>query len=87
MRRGLGVAELLGGHIKVSWAIQPTHVENLFFLSSGSSRVDPTEFIGSAKMGEILSLVRQPYDYVLIDSPPVMAVSDALLLSTMVTES
>jgi Mrp family chromosome partitioning ATPase len=59
-------------------------VENLFFLSSGSSRVDPTEFIGSAKMREILALVRQPYDYVLIDSPPVMAVSDALLLSTMV---
>ena len=35
-------------------------------------------------MREILSLVRQPYDYVLIDSPPMMAVSDALLLSTMV---
>ena len=37
MRRGLGVAELLSGHIKVSWAIQPTHVDNLFFVSSGSS--------------------------------------------------
>ena len=35
-------------------------------------------------MREILAHVRQPYDYVLIDSPPVMAVSDALLLSTMV---
>ncbi len=84
MRRGLGIAELLSGHIKPSWAIQPTHVDNLFFVSSGSSDVDPTEFIGSAKMRETLSLVRQLYDYVLIDSPPVMAVSDALLLSTMV---
>jgi len=84
MRRGLGVAELLSGHIKPSWAIQPTHVDNLFFVSSGFSAIDPTEFIGSAKMRETLSLVRQLYDYVLIDSPPVMAVSDALLLSTMV---
>jgi len=84
MRRGLGVAELLSGHIKPSWAIQPTHVDNLFFVSSGFSAVDPTEFIGSAKMRETLSRVRQLYDYVLIDSPPVMAVSDALLLSTMV---
>jgi protein-tyrosine kinase len=84
MRRGLGIAELLSGQIKPNWAIQPTHVDNLFFVSSGSSAVDPTEFIGSMKMREILSAVRQPYDYVLVDSPPVMPVSDALLLSTMV---
>jgi succinoglycan biosynthesis transport protein ExoP len=83
MRRGLGVAELLGGEIRPSWAIQPTHVDNLFFISSGSSALDPTEYIGSMKMREILSSLRRHYDYILIDSPPVMAVSDALLLSTM----
>ena len=37
MRRGLGIAELLSGQIKPNWAIQPTHVDNLFFVSSGSS--------------------------------------------------
>jgi len=84
MRRGLGIAELLNNQIQPNWAIQPTHVDNLFFVSSGSSSVDPTEFVGSVKMREILSAVQRPYDYVLIDTPPVMAVSDALLLSTMV---
>jgi capsular exopolysaccharide synthesis family protein len=84
LRRGLGVAELLGGEIQLAWAIQPTHFDNLFFVSSGSSTLDPTEFIGSTKMREMLSSVRQHYDYILVDSPPVLAVSDALLLSTMV---
>jgi succinoglycan biosynthesis transport protein ExoP len=84
LRRGLGVAELLRGEIQPSWAIQPTHVDNLFFISSGSSTLDPTEFIGSMKMRDILGSVRDHYDYILVDSPPVMAVSDALLLSTMV---
>ncbi len=84
MRRGLGVAELLSGRIRPTWATQATHVDNLFFISSGSSAVDPTELIGSTKMREALGSVRERYDYVLIDSPPVMAVSDALLLSTMV---
>ena len=84
LRRGLGVGELLSGEIQPLWAIQPTHVANLFFISSGSGTLDPTEFIGSIKMREILSSVRDQYDYILVDSPPVLAVSDALLLSTMV---
>jgi capsular exopolysaccharide synthesis family protein len=84
MRKGLGLGELLSGRIKPAWAIQPTHVHNLFFISCGSSSPIPTELLGSKKMCQILALARQHYDYILIDSPPVMAVSDSVLLSTMV---
>jgi succinoglycan biosynthesis transport protein ExoP len=84
MRKGLGVGELLSGKIKPTWAVQPTHIQNLFFISSGSSSLNPTELLGSNRMRQILLAARQHYDYILIDSPPVMAVTDAVLLSTMV---
>lgn len=83
MRRGLGLAELLTGKIERSWAIQSTHVDNLFFIASGASTSDPTELLGSRKMRETLLWASEHYDHVLIDSPPVMPVSDAMLLSTM----
>jgi capsular exopolysaccharide synthesis family protein len=83
MRRGLGVAELLDGTIEPVWAIQSTHVDNLFFMASGASTSNPTELLGSRKMRDTLLWASQYYDHVLIDSPPVMAVSDAMLLSTM----
>jgi capsular exopolysaccharide synthesis family protein len=84
MRKGPGVGELLAGKIKPTWAIQPTHVSNLFFIGSGSSSVNPTELVGSMRMRELLVGARRQYDYILVDSPPVMAVTDGILLSTMV---
>jgi len=83
MRQGLGVAELLSGKIESQWAVQSTHIDNLFFMASGTASSDPTELIGSKKMRETLQWASQHYDHVLVDSPPLMAVSDAMLLSTM----
>lgn len=83
LARGVGVAELLSGQIELARAIQSTSVDHLFFISSGSTAPNPTELVGSQKMRETLLLARQHYDYILVDSPPVMAVSDAVLLSTM----
>lgn len=44
---------------------------------------DPIELLGSRRMHDTLVEAQRQYDYVLIDSPPVMPVSDAVLLSTM----
>ena len=83
MRQGLGVAELLSSEIESQWAVQSTHFDNLFFMASGTASSDPTELIGSKKMHETLQWASRHYDHVLVDSPPIMAVSDAMLLSTM----
>jgi succinoglycan biosynthesis transport protein ExoP len=80
----LGLSELLAGHRGMGALAQPTYAEGLSFLSSGSTPPNPAELVGSRAMREILVLLREHYEYILIDTPPVMSVSDAVLLSTMV---
>ena len=81
---GLGLTEVLTGQRAPEEVIRPTAIKLLFLLSAGSSPPDPAELVGSKKMQEILASLREHYDYILIDSPPVMPVSDAVLLSTIV---
>jgi capsular exopolysaccharide synthesis family protein len=57
---------------------------NLSVLICGSVPPSPTELIGSKKMRETLDLLKDRYDFLLIDSPPVMPVSDAVVLSSLV---
>ena len=80
----LGLTEVLTGVRDLHDLIRPTAVPNLFILSSGSVPPNATELVGSPKMHQIVTQLQQIYDYVVIDSPPVMPVSDALLLSTIV---
>ncbi len=81
---GVGLTEYLTGQRDVRQVIKPTMVSGLFFLSSGALPPNPTELIASHKMRDTLHLLRQEYDSIIIDSPPVMPVSDPLLLSTIV---
>jgi polysaccharide biosynthesis transport protein len=84
VQRRLGLTELLTGLGESQELIQPTYTADLFLLSGGSAPPNPAELVGSGKMRETLASLREHYDYILIDSPPVMPVSDAVLLSTMV---
>jgi capsular exopolysaccharide synthesis family protein len=65
-------------------AIQPTQVEGLHLLTSGPIPPNPSELLGSAKMEMIVNVLARQYDYVVIDSPPVLAVTDAAVLSRRV---
>jgi polysaccharide biosynthesis transport protein len=84
VQRRPGLTELLTGLGESQELIQPTYTADLFLLSGGSAPPNPAELVGSGKMRETLASLREHYDYILIDSPPVMPVSDAVLLSTMV---
>ncbi len=84
VQKGIGLTEFLTGRREMSQVIRQTAVENLFFLSSGVAPPNPAELMSSRKMQETLQIMREKYDCVIIDSPPVMPVSDARLLSTMV---
>ena len=65
-------------------AVQATEIENLEALTSGVIPPNPSELLGSERMQQLLSRAREEYDYVLIDTPPVLPVTDALVLSSIV---
>jgi len=61
--------------------IQQTSVEGLHILTSGPIPPNPSEMLGSTKMEVALQTLEEHYDYVIIDSPPVLAVTDAMVLA------
>jgi len=84
MEKGVGLVEVLAGQVDWPEAIKPTAAENLFLMSSGTLPPNPAELLISSKMHELLQGLREQYQFIFIDSSPVMAVSDAVYLSTMV---
>ena len=59
-------------------------IPNLYAIPSGPVPPNPAELIGSRAMRAVLQEVREGFDLVIVDAPPVVAVADASILSTMV---
>lgn len=70
--------------LSLDGSLQKTEIENLFVMPSGEMPPNPSELLGSGKMFEILSLIREQTDVTIIDSPPVMAVTDSAVLAPRV---
>lgn len=79
-----GLSEVLTGVGPLNELIRATRVAQLSFLSSGTLPPNPAELLGSEKMREVLEELEGQYSYVVIDSAPVLPVSDAVLLSSLV---
>jgi polysaccharide biosynthesis transport protein len=79
-----GLAEVLTGQMPLEQVSVATAIPHLSLLCSGSLPPNPTELLGSEKMHETLTRLREQYDYIVIDSAPAMLVSDTLPLSTVV---
>lgn len=76
-----GLTHVLLGHRTISDSIQQTQVEGLSLMASGPLPPNPAELLGLSQMEEAMELVKADYDFIIIDTPPVLAVSDALLLA------
>lgn len=83
-RNVVGLTDFLAGQTSLESAIMPTAIPELHLLSRGSAAPNPTELVGSQKMLDTLAALKRRFDFLLIDSPPVTPVSDAVLLSAMV---
>ena len=64
--------------------IQKSGVENLYLLTSGPIPPNPSELLISRKFQEIMATLKENFDFLILDSPPVLAVSDPALLSRYV---
>jgi capsular exopolysaccharide synthesis family protein len=80
----LGVASVMEGTARPEDAIQPTVVSNLFVLPCGPRPANPAELLTSPRFKELLDGLRDRYDFVLIDTPPLLAVSDPSVVAPRV---
>jgi capsular exopolysaccharide synthesis family protein len=76
VRGRVGMTDLLTGDAGPADAIYPTVVPNLSVLPCGRRPPNPAELLTSPRLGEVLDDLREAYDYVLVDTPPLLAVSD-----------
>jgi polysaccharide biosynthesis transport protein len=77
----IGLSSILTGGAKTGDAIQATVQPNLFVIPAGPIPPHPAELLSSSLMQDLLGKWREEYDHVIIDSPPVISVTDAVQLS------
>jgi capsular exopolysaccharide synthesis family protein len=77
-----GLAEILIGETPPADAINGTSIPNLSFLAAGCASAEPGELVLRSELNEFLSEVHSHFDYVILDSPPVLAADDAATLAT-----
>jgi capsular exopolysaccharide synthesis family protein len=78
---GPGLSEYLQGKNDEFSIMQRGPMENLFFIPSGTGIEDPAELVGNGRLKILLQRVEPLFDWIIIDSPPAIPVSDASLLA------
>ncbi|HCJ65805.1 MAG TPA: hypothetical protein DHV62_00385, partial [Elusimicrobia bacterium] len=76
-----GLCDYLTGKVQIDSIIQPTEIPNLKVIISGHTPDYPAELLNSAKMKEFLGIVKQKFERVIIDTPPILSVADSLILA------
>lgn len=80
--KGKGLSSILSGEADVKEAIESwVHLPNLHILTAGPAPPLPSELLGSAQMERMLQGLRKDYDFILIDTPPVLVVTDAAVMA------
>jgi len=79
-----GLSDLIVGKCQASQAIQITRLRGLQVLPCGYVPPNPAELLGSASMRHLVEALRSHYDWVLIDTPPVLAMADTAVLCPLV---
>jgi len=77
-----GVTQYLSGHLNRNKLIRPSGLNpNLWVITAGPVPPNPNELLAKPALDELISLYRDQFDYILVDTPPIGAVSDGLLLN------
>jgi len=81
---GFGLSSVLVGQCGAQQAIRSSGIEGLDIIDAGLLPPNPAELLGSVRMEEMLKQQRNNYDYIVLDSPPVLLISDAKVLAKRV---
>ncbi|WP_375492339.1 polysaccharide biosynthesis tyrosine autokinase [uncultured Jatrophihabitans sp.] len=80
----VGLTTVLTGNVKLSTAVQSWGEHGLAVLASGQTPPNPSELLNSDAMRELLREMREKYELIIFDTPPVLAVTDAAVCATLV---
>lgn len=80
-----GLSNVLVGNSKASESVRKTEVNGLWVLPAGRIPPNPAELLGSQRFKDFLASLKTHFDWVVIDSPPVMAVADASVVAHLAT--
>lgn len=76
-----GLSNILIDEIEAEQGIKETEVPYLYVLPSGKMPPNPSELLSSQKMQQFMEYLKQRFDYIVIDSPPLIVVTDAQIIS------
>ena len=82
LNRQPGLVELLFEHGEIDIERFATGIDDLYIIPAGAITPNPSELLGSRRMRELIAQLRQHFDMIIFDTPPVMVATDPVLLAT-----
>lgn len=79
-----GLSSVLIGETKLEDTVEDSAVDNLQILSCGPIPPNPAELLASKRMKDLIAYAEEHYDFVIVDAPPILAVTDAKIISQIV---
>jgi len=79
-----GLVEVLAGDIDIADGIYHDEATGLDVIAAGSGAINPGDLLNSQRMRDVLTQLREHYDFIVLDSSPILPVIDAAVLATMV---
>jgi capsular exopolysaccharide synthesis family protein len=79
-----GLSEILKGEVETDACFVNQNIENLTVICAGKAPKNPSELLNSKRMLQLLAELKTRFDYILIDTPPVMPLTDACILAPLV---
>ena len=84
MDDSVGLSEVISGNVELADAVRTTSVEGLTVMVCGPRPDNPAELLTSASFQDLIEVLREKYEFVIIDTPPVLAVTDPLAVAPRV---
>ena len=78
-----GFTDILGNRADIESFVEKPMIDNLYVIPSGTLIANPSEFLSSAKMKDMLEYLKSKFDVVLFDTPPVINVTDSCILGSL----
>ena len=83
IKKAPGVSDIINGKCDVSDLVKSPVIDNLFVIPAGSTVSNPSELLRRTETKELFERLKSSFDYVIIDTPPVMPVSDSRIVGAL----